>query len=172
MKKLFRSYLTFLLLGSLLVTASSCDGDDPDPELPKEEVHSARLVLDIEGVKTGYATATYTPGSTPSIELLANKTYVGTLTLFNKAGDDITSEIVAEADSHEVFYEATGGITVTKTDQDSKGRPLGLVSSIKTTNAGQATMKIRLMHQPKKGATSDPTNGETDLDMTVNVLVK
>jgi hypothetical protein len=173
MRKLFRPYLTFLLLGSLLVSASSC-GDDDNPTPPEtEEIASARLVLEPEG-KGQLVTINYSEtAQSPSAVLKASTTYTGTLTLFNPSGTDITAEISQEADMHEVFYEPSSGLglTVQKTDTDSKGRPLGLKATMTTTNASSGTMRVRLKHQSNKG-TSDVSKGETDLDMTVNVTIQ
>lgn len=175
MKKLFRPYLSIFLLGSFLVTATSCGGDDPKPTLPQEEIASARLVLEpADGGKGALVTVNYSEDSqNPGAVLKANTTYTGELTLYDAEGTDITSEIVQEADQHEVFYQTSGaGITVTTTDQDSNGRPLGLETTLTTTTPGTGTLRVLLKHQPDKGSTSDVNKGETDLDMPINVVVQ
>lgn len=174
MKRLFRPYLSIFLLGSLLVTATSCGEDEPEPEpFPQEEIASARLVLEPEG-KGALATINYGPNNqNPGAILKANTTYNGVLTLFDAEGNDITSEIAQEGDKHEVFYNpSTGlGITVDKTDDDANGNPIGLETTLTTTNAGTGTLTVVLKHQADKGA-SDPNKGETDLTMPINVTIQ
>jgi hypothetical protein len=172
MKKLFRPYLSIFLLGSFLAMATSCGGDEPEPEDPAEEIESARLVLEPEG-KGALVTINYGPNSqNPSATLKSNTTYKGTLSVFDAKGVDITNEIKLEADKHEVFYQAAGaGITVTTLDKDKNGRPLGLETTLQTTAPGTGTLRVLLKHQPTKGATSDPNKGETDLNMPINVTV-
>lgn len=176
MKKLFRPYLSIFLLGSFLVTATSCGDDEPEPEptLPKEEVASARLVLEpAAGGKGALVTVNYGPDSkNPGALLKANTTYTGELTLYDAEGTDITNQIVQEAHQHEVFYQTPAGVTVTATDQDKNNRPLGLETTLTTTNAGTGTLRVILKHQPDKGSTSDMNKGETDLDMPVNVIIE
>jgi len=175
MKKLFRPYLTFLLLGSLLVATTSCkDDDDPNPGPEPEDIASARLTLEPEGkgalITINYSASQQQPGAL----LLASKSYSGVLTLYDAEGNDITSEISQDANMHEVFYEPSAGlgITVQKTDTDGNNRPVGLTTTLTTTNAGTGTMRVVLKHQPDKGATSDVNKGSSDLDMTVNVVVQ
>lgn len=173
MRQLFRPYLTFLLLGSFLVTATSCKDENPEPS-ETEEIASARLVLEPEG-KGQLVTINYSEDAqSPSALLNASTTYNGTLTFFDPEGNDITAEISQEADMHEVFYEPSSGLglTVQKTDTDSKGRPVGLATTITTTNPSTGTLRVRLKHQPNKSTPSDVNKGETDLDMTINVTVQ
>jgi len=174
MKRLFRPYLSIFFIGSFLVTATSCGDDEPaEPEFPQEEIASARLVLEPEG-KGALATVNYGPNNqNPGALLKANTTYNGVLTLYDAEGNDITSEIAQEGDKHEVFYNPSSGlgITVEKTDDDSKGNPIGLETTLMTTNAGTGTLNVILKHQADKGA-SDPNKGETDLTMPINVVIQ
>lgn len=175
MKKLFKSYLSIALLGSFLVTATSCGSVDPEPIDETEEIASAVLTLEPEG-KGQLVTITYGEDSqTPTAVLNAATTYIGNLTLYDPEGNDITGEISDEANDHEVFYEPSSGLnlTVQKTDQDGNGRPLGLETSIMTNSASTGTMRVVLKHQPgSKGSTSNINEGETDLSMTVNVVIQ
>jgi len=170
MKRLFRPYLSIFLLGSLLITSTSCgDSDDPDPIDEQEEIASAKITFEPEGKGNLSEATTAQPGLT----LVSPKTYTGTLTLYDAEGNDITAEISDEGTKHEVFYISTvPGVTVTTTDQDDNGRPLGLESTLVTTAPGTGTLRVLLKHQPDKGSTSDMNKGATDLDMTIQVVVQ
>ncbi|MBK7870006.1 MAG: hypothetical protein IPJ74_04585 [Saprospiraceae bacterium] len=57
-------------------------------------------------------------------------------------------------------------------DMDENGKPLGLVSTLKTGAAGNGTLKISLKHEPDKDAANACNTGETDAEQTFNVVIK
>jgi Trk K+ transport system NAD-binding subunit len=68
------------------------------------------------------------------ITLLESADYALTVAV-ESAGTDITSQIMAGADDHQVFFSPTGSILsgdVTATDTDGNGLPLGLSSDLTT----------------------------------------
>lgn len=193
MKNLKSVFYFFLVLGLGLVV--SCSDDDPAPVDDGEETIS-RVVLtftpdngedaitatwfDEDGEGTGSPTI-------DEIELEEEVNYVLTLTFTNTLGtedEDITAEILAEDNEHQIFFAFSEGYfsnptgdgnidngadPVNYNDQDENGLPVGLST---TWTAGEHSetegeFRIVLKHQPElKTASSDATVGGTDLDIT------
>jgi hypothetical protein len=114
--------------------------------------------------------------------LSANTSYTGTLDLLNEAEtpvEVITEEIEEEDDEHQFFFQTNiAGLSVSYEDQDGDGNPVGLATSLTTTDAGSGTLTIILRHEPEKNAAGvkdgDPTNagGETDIEVSFPVDVQ
>ncbi|MEM9076391.1 MAG: GTP cyclohydrolase [Bacteroidota bacterium] len=133
------------------------------------------------------------------ITLAANTTYTLTYTILNTLPDpdeDIGEEIEEEDDEHQIFYEFTadafssptgdGNLGAGNADddinyededsdaQDGSGNPVGLVTT--WTTAGtlmSGTFRANLQHQPGvKTADSDSTDGDTDFDLTFDLVIQ
>ncbi|MBC5775796.1 hypothetical protein H8S95_17105 [Pontibacter sp. KCTC 32443] len=185
MKKLLRPYLAFLLMGSLIVTTSCGDDDDPDPTSDRELITTVELNMDSE--KGQLASAKYTDldgvgGDAPvktTLTLKANTTYTASLSLLNENESpaiEIHDEVLEEADEHQVFYTPSSGLNleVEAIDTDSENRPLGLATTFTTGAASTGTLKVVLKHQPgtKAPAPGDATKGETDVEVEFNVTIQ
>ncbi len=88
--------------------------------------------------------------------------------------EDITLEIMDEAEDHQVFFTPQGvSISITVTDTDSNGNLLGLESSWTASSAGTGTLTITLKHQPeiKAAAPGDIALGETDVEVIFPIRV-
>jgi hypothetical protein len=128
------------------------------------------------------------------VNLTAGQSYTLTLELVNglatpgSPGYDLTEEIDEEADEHLFFFGWTGVIfsdpsgngnidarsgEVNYNDSDDNRQPLGLSTSwTAASTPGSGTLRIVLKHQPgTKSATSESTTGETDLDLSFDVIV-
>ena len=114
-----------------------------------------------------------------------NTTYNGVVTFENESANptvDITEEILAEAEDHQIFYQKTGTLNIfsysTNADNfDATGKPVGLQTVFTTTTAATGTLKIILIHLPNKSAAGvsdgDITNagGGTDAEAIFNITV-
>jgi len=183
MNKLFRNYLTVFLVSSLAVAASSCGDKEDEPAPVNEEQELITSVsITLEPVEKGHQTVTATwsdpdgeGGANPTISELhldANTTYHATLGVLDESKtptEDITEEITEKGYEHEFFFVPSTGlnVTVTKTDADKNGRPIGLESDMITGEASIGTFRIVLKHQPNlKNDTSTINTGESDVDVT------
>ena len=115
-----------------------------------------------------------------------NKTYNGEIFFRNELANpsiNITPEIVAEALEHQMFYQTTGNLNpltyaTTKSNFDSKGKPLGLQTIFKTTSIASGVLRVILRHGPNKSAPNvangDITNagGATDIAVDFTITVK
>lgn len=188
MKKSFRPYLAFLLMGSLLSFSACKDDEDPEPDHEHEVITTVTLTLTSTNGET--VTATWEDldgpgGNAPEVDelvLSANTTYTGSITFASEEahGDhhhahDLTAEIREEGTAHEVFYLVTPQnlVTFSKTDRDANGRPIGLETTATTTAAGEGKVRILLKHQPgTKSDSSNENTGETDVDITLDTWVQ
>lgn len=116
--------------------------------------------------------------NTVSGPLTANTVYTGSIQLLNETespAENITVEVEEEGDEHEFFYSSMAtGVSVAKTDTDVNGNPIGIETSLTTTNAGSGTLSIILKHEPTKpnsGLSAD-AGGSTDVEVTFNITVQ
>ena len=181
MNKLLR-FPCALLAG--LVFLSACDNNDPEAENQEELITTVRLTFTPAGGGTPVV-ATWQDldgdgGSAPQVSqvtLASNTTYALAVALSDASRTpavDITQEVTAEAEEHQLFFRTSGltGMTIAYNDKDGSNNPIGLANTVTTPTAGSGTLTVILRHEPNKTATGvasgDPTNagGETDVETT------
>jgi hypothetical protein len=87
--------------------------------------------------------------------------------------EDITEEVMEEAAEHLVCYEFTGNINaITITDSDENNLPLGLEALITTGQSGNGSLTISLKHLPDKTNTLPCSTGETDVEVTFQMVIQ
>ena len=177
--------LAILLISFLTFTACSDDDDhDHDEGTEEELITTVRYTLtngnnivtltfsdpDGEGGNDG----TYSVSG----NLDENLTYTGIIELLNETespAEDITEEVKDEADEHEFFYTSdVSGLSITKTDTDGNGNPLGVETSLTTGSAGSGTLTVILKHEPTKpnSGSSASAGGSTDVEVSFNITVQ
>jgi hypothetical protein len=124
------------------------------------------------------------PEITISGPFAQNTTYNGIVAFTNESvnpAEDITAEIVAEAEDHQIFYQTTGSLpdfiySTTAENVDANGKPIGLETVFTTTTAATGVLKISLIHLPNKTAAGvaagDPTNAGGNTDATEEFTVR
>ncbi len=186
-----------LKISSLLILAiiaiSSCDKDDDQVVVPpvneEEVITTVTAVFTPQGGGTAITLKSRdldgddgpnAPQVTVSGAFAKDKIYDGAVTVLNETvtpADDITLEIIEEANDHQLFYKKLGSLPgivyATGPDNlDANGKPLGLKTVFTTTGAASGSIIITLRHLPNKSAanvsTGDITNaaGETDFEVT------
>lgn len=87
--------------------------------------------------------------------------------------EDITEEVMEEAAEHLVCYNFTGNInSVIITDSDENSLPLGLEAVLITEQPGNGTLTISLKHLPDKTNATPCNTGETDVEVTFQVVIE
>lgn len=87
--------------------------------------------------------------------------------------EDITEEIEEEDAEHLFIYNPSNNVvSITSTSVDGNGAPFRITSTWTTTGAGTGSVRVRLIHEPDKGATDPGATGETDFDVTFPVIVR
>ena len=183
--------LKFIFIVNILFTVlflNSCKDDDPI-DMNDEEVITT-LTYTLTPTSGDVVTLSFLDldgdgGDDPIITggiLQSNMSYIGVLDLKNEAetpAESITEEIEEEALEHQFFFTATGAnLTVGYADEDDNGNPLGLVTTLTTSDASSGTIQVVLRHEPDKSATcvqsGDITNagGETDIEVTFDITLQ
>ena len=143
-------------------------------------------VFEVEGHAHGDETNTGSQDSHDEhqeIELEPNSSYLFEIRFYNDEDptniEDITLEVIEEADEHHVFYELTDGANITITSgpgdtMDSNSNPLNLITRWTTTAAGVADVEAYLIHEPtsKTGDTRDDFGGATDVEIEFEAHVE
>ncbi len=184
----FKTIIAILFITSLVLT--SCSNKE-DPKIPNEEEVITTLKYTLTPNEGGttvilrFKDLDGDGGNAPIITggtLNSNKTYTGTLVLLNEQkspAENVTTEIQEENEDHQFFFKTNiAGLTVAYNDKDANGNPLGLQSTVTTTNAGKGTLTVILRHEPNKSASGvasgDITNagGETDIEVTFDITIQ
>ena len=176
-------FLSILLISTLLFTA--CSSEDPTPVNEEEVITTVTITLsNSRDIVTLQSRDLDGDGPNPPVvtisgNLTANSTYNGTIKLENETespAENVTTEVTAEADEHEFFYTSTvSGLTITKTDMDGNGNPIGIAFTVDTGAAGTGNFGVILKHEPTKpnNNTAVSAGGSTDVDVTfTNVTVQ
>ena len=187
-KKMKNLKITTLALVALLAL-SSCSKDDTPPVNEEELITTVTVVFTPQGGGTSitlqYKDLDGDGPNAPDITvpaLAANTTYTGTVTILNeteKPAGDITSEVEAEGEEHQLFFQAPTSIgTFAYADKDKNDKPIGLKFTLLTGDATSGNLRVTLRHLPKKSAPGvvdgDITNadGATDFAVTYPVVVQ
>ena len=178
----------FLLAPALLALGllGGCSKDEtPLPAVRENElITSLRLKFVNQASPTDVRLATWKDldgqgGNVPVIDAItlpANAVYTLTvdavLNETSATSEDVTPEIVREANNHLFVYKPTGApLTVVVTDKDSQGLPFGLQARATTAGAGSGSLRVVLRHQVgTKDGTETP--GSTDFDTSFPVTIQ
>jgi hypothetical protein len=117
------------------------------------------------------------------VELDTNSTYHVSIFFYNDSDpdniEDVTLEIIEEADVHQVFYEMTEipgfSIAAASDDiKDSNGNPLFLKTSWTTASETSGDVKAYLIHEAtsKTGSTRADFGGATDVEIEFEVHIE
>ena len=182
-----------LRMSLVLVTAAmllnACKKDKPGETNDEEVITTMNLRFTPVGGGTAFTYTFDDPdgpgGGTPTrsvITLNPSVTYNVQLTLLNKTAtpvEDITTEVIEEADSHRFYYEpsTTSAITVSGLNNDGNGVALGTTSQWTTGVTGLGTIKVTLRHYastPPNKEAADPVNSpksDTDIEVTFDTAI-
>ena len=171
----------YLIIFSILFIAQSCSKDDPKEVHEHEEINRVSLTFS-EGSNS--ETFTWDEGSTiPTINIDANKTYQVGFYVYDASNpsdvENVTTEIIEEADEHFVFYELAGisNLTIqsaTNDVSDSDGIPININTSWTTGDAESGTVRVYLIHGPssKSGSTRAQFGGGTDVEVNFPISIQ
>jgi hypothetical protein len=185
-----KNNLKFLALFlSTAIVFTSCSNDDA-PVNEEEVITTVRVTL-TGGGQTITLESRDLDGDGPNAPILtpigggilsSNTTYTGNIEFLNELespAEDITIEVEEEGDEHQVFYQLAANLgTVTYTDTDVNGRPIGITFTLTTgSTAATGNLTVTLRHKLNKTATGvtagDITNagGSTDAEVSFPIQV-
>lgn len=178
-----------LIAGALLAGCKRDEDETPVPSPPppaNEEELITTVVLtftDTENAADVYELR-YTDldgpgGADPvlnAVPLPAGRSYALAVRFLNETespAEEITTEVANEGAEHQVFFQVNGApLTISYSDTDVNGRPIGLANMAITGAPGTGSLTVTLRHEPQKDAAGvsagDITNagGETDVETT------
>jgi hypothetical protein len=188
-----RSVLAFLLIGTI-TTFTSCKKEEETPPTPPPTNESELITTVLltftdpelnENYEMRFRDLDGDGGNAPVITadaLPADRAFVLRVRILDESvspARDLTDEIRGEAEEHQFFFAVDGvPLTITYSDQDMNGRPVGLENLAITTTAGTGSLKVTLRHELDKGAAGvaqgDITNagGDTDIEVTFPLAVE
>lgn len=180
---IYTTRILTLLAASFLFILSACSSDD-DPEPVNDEEEINRVTLTVTG-GGNTQTLTWNEGDSdyPSVNLSANTSYQVAISFFDASDptevENITEEVIEEADEHHVFFAVAGidGLTIASRSGDtidSDGNPVNLQTTWTTTSSGSGTVRATLIHEPqtKTGTTRNDFGGETDVELDYPVSIQ
>ena len=158
----------------------SCSKDDPDAVNQQEYI--SNVVLKVQSSDGSSQTVNWdiSEQNTQSINLKANSDYKVEVSFLNNSDpsdiDDVTLEVIEEADQHQVFYEfASVSVDVTSASDDVKDGSRGvLIKSIWNASAsGAGTVRVYLIHQPTNysGTTREDIGGFNDVSIDIPITI-
>ena len=177
----------YALLAIPFLYFSCSDDDDNTPEpINEEEVITTMTVTLVAHDGSGVVTmqtqdldgeGPALPEVTVSGPISAASSYSGSVQFLNEMEDpaeDITEEVLEEADEHQVFFSASGlDLDFVYGDFDSNGNPLGTQFILAPNSSGSGTITITLVHEPTKPNDGlDSAGGEIDIQTTFSVTVE
>ncbi len=168
-----------------------CSNDDAVPVNEEELITTVTVTMapegggqsitmiyrDLDGDGSG------APLVTVSGTLETGTVYAGSVQLLNESvtpAEDITEEIIEEAEDHQFFYGIPQGLgsIVYSAPFDANGHPIGTNFILTTNSTGTGNLTVVLRHEPNKSAANvaqgDITNagGETDVEVSFPITIQ
>lgn len=168
--KLIMKSILMAMIAMAMIT--SCKKDEPSPVEDNENLTTVKLKFTESGTTSTFTFKDLdgTGGVAPTIDKISlkpNKTYTMVVEILDetkKPVETISDAIYDERDQHLFEYVVTPStiLSVTTTDKDTRGLPVGLTASVKTNAVGTGKLQVVLHHQP-------PVNGKIVKDGTFKI---
>lgn len=190
-----------LFIAASLLIITSCSKDDP------EHIHEGEVITRVTLTFTNLADDSQTvvvwndehageddhdhdhdhdhdeEGEHVEIDLAPNSTYSVEIKFENASDpsdvEDVTLEVIEEADEHQVFFEVVdlNNLTIESADDDetdNEGNRLNIKTTWTTTAAASGDVRAYLIHEPnsKTGTTRDDFGGEVDVQVDYEVHIE
>ena len=181
-----------ILAAATILFATSCEKDSvPTPVNEEEVITSVVLQLTTATGATVTLKSKDIDGDGPGLPVFSQvgtvqkgTNYLGTVSFLNEQknpAEDITVEVKAEGDEHQIFFTSPAGLgTIAYDDLDVNGKPIGLkfkLATAATANATAQNLSVTLIHKPIKtaagvvGGNIANAGGATDAAVTFPVVL-
>ena len=168
-------------LFALTILFIHCKKDTPE-EINEEEVIN-RVTLTVTAADGSSNDYTWNEGdAVPSITLIANSTSNVSVHFYDASDasdvEDITEEVIEEADEHFVFFQVSGAsVSISSASNDvvdTDGTSINLKTEWVAGGASAGTVRVYLIHEPtsKSGATRGEIGGSTDVELDFPVTIQ
>jgi hypothetical protein len=171
----------------LSIAMIGCSDDDSAPEVINDEELITTVILTLTPDSGDQVVLTTVdldgdgpdePVTTVVGNFSENTIYDGTVAFLDESGEeveDITQEVIEEADEHQVFYTISEGLNIQTTyeDQDTQGNHLGVQITLSTGAASEGSLTVTLRHEPVKPNDGlESAGGETDISTSFDVSIQ
>jgi hypothetical protein len=171
----------------LSIAMIGCSDDDTAPEVINDEELITTVILTLTQESGDQVVLTTVdldgdgpdePETTVVGNFAENTQYTGAVQFLNETEDpaeDITEEVIEEAEEHQVFYTISEGLNITTTyvDFDSNDNPLGVNITLETGEASSGSLTVTLRHEPVKPNDGlESAGGETDIATSFDVTIE
>ncbi|NNC94691.1 MAG: type 1 periplasmic binding fold superfamily protein [Chitinophagales bacterium] len=180
-------YFMIPLVSCMLLLTVGCE-DDPPIENPEELITTVNFTLTNSSggdIILSFSDPDGDGGMNPVIaggSLSPNTSYSASIELLNESvtpAEDITAEVLLEAEEHQVFYLTDSlNVSFSYTDSDIDLNPIGISTMVMTGDSSSGNITVILRHEPDKFATGvsdgDISNagGETDIEVSFPVTIQ
>ena len=179
MKTFFKKNLKYtFLLGAIFFI--SCSKDDPDAINEQEFISNVIVTLVSEDGETQTVDWDLSEMNSQNINLKVNTNYNVNLSFINSSDptdvENVTLEIIDEADEHQVFFEfAEVSVNVSSASNDTKVGSRGvLINSVwNASTTGTGLVRLYLVHQPTNfnATTREAMGGYNDVSIDIPVSI-
>jgi len=160
------------------VLSNGCSSDEDQPELIQEEELITTVKLTFKSSDETQIIQWNAEGTnSESIQLKANSIYDVAVEFLDESDpvdiEDITTEVIEEANDHQVFYEFSGvNVTYETSDTDTlddNQNPLYINSLWNSGEPGSGKVRVYLIHEPTSKSSNDRNGfgGETDIQVDI-----
>jgi len=171
----------------LSIAMIGCSDDDTAPEVINDEELITTVILTLTQESGDQVVLTTVdldgdgpdePETTVVGNFAENTQYTGAVQFLNETEDpaeDITEEVIEEAEEHQVFYTISEGLNITTTyvDFDDNDNPLGVQITLSTGAASEGSLTVTLRHEPVKPNDGlESAGGETDITTSFDVTIE
>ncbi len=172
--------INILYITLVTILFYSCSKDDPDGINDQEYI--SNVVFSVTSPDGTLQTIDWDLSETnmETINLKANTNYSVGLSFENRSDptdiEDVTQEIIEEADEHQVFFEfADVSVNVTSANNDTKvgSRGVLLKSVWSASSTGSGIVRVYLIHQPTNfnATTREAFGGFNDVSIDIPVSI-
>ncbi len=185
MKNFIQSTYTHIsriaIVFALTLLLIQCKKDTPE-EINEEEVIN-RVTLTVTAADGSSNDYTWNQGNAiPSITLAANTTSNVSIHFYDASDasdiEDITEEVIEEADEHFIFYQVSSAalfISAASNDVvDGDGTSINQKTQWAAAEASSGVVRVYLIHEPtsKAGASRGDLGGSTDVELDFPVIIQ
>ena len=171
----------------LSIAMIGCSDDDTAPEVINDEELITTVILTLTPDSGDQVVLTTVdldgdgpdePETTVVGNFAENTQYTGAVQFLNETEDpaeDITEEVIEEAEEHQVFYTISEGLNITTTyvDFDDNDNPLGVQITLSTGAESEGSLTVTLRHEPVKPNDGlESAGGETDITTSIDVTIE
>lgn len=167
-----------MVLAILLIY--SCNKDDPDAVNQQEFISNVVLVIDSSDGSKQTIDWDISEQNNQTINLKAIRDYNVEISFLNTSDpsdvDNITLEVIQEADEHQVFYDfAEVSVNVNSATNDTKdtGRGVLIKSVWNASSSGTGIVRVYLIHQPTdfSATTREGMGGFNDVAIDIPITI-